>query len=201
MLNTPWCWLPPPFYNVILGFEILLILPPWLPGYQSPCYASHSDGWFFPCFSLFSSFHVVSLIVTCWLSISGRPWVADLQSLFFQGFLPFRLSFWPSFLFVIFLKWAESTPAKSKVFPTTSSYGSFSYVLRGPSFLFTSCRSLSLLVPCCITRCLKRTYPPFVSRVSWHPFRVVSIPLQLCCTSRGSQTFGILWGSRPSPFH
>ena len=65
LLNAPWCWLLLPFYNVILGFEVPLILPHWLPRYQSPCYASHSDGWFFPCFSLFSFFCAVSLKVTC----------------------------------------------------------------------------------------------------------------------------------------
>ena len=88
-----------------------------------------------------------------------------------------------------------------KVFLITSLYGSSSWVPRGTNLLFTSCCSPCLLVLCCITECLRRTYLPHVSYVSWHPFRVVSIPLQLCCASRGSRTFGSLWGSRPSPFH
>ena len=67
--------------------------------------------------------------------------------------------------------------------------------------MFTSCRFPSLLVPCYITRCLRKTYLPWVSCVSWHPFRVVLIPLRLCCASRGSWTFSILWGSQSSPFH
>ena len=49
-------WIPnvgcfPPFYSVILGFGVPLILPPWPPRYQSLYYASHFDGWLFPYFS------------------------------------------------------------------------------------------------------------------------------------------------------
>ena len=80
----------------------------------------------FPISHNFPLFGAVSLKATCWLSISGCPWRVDIQSLFFQGFLPFRLNFWLSFLFVIFSKWAESIPARLKVFPATSPYGSSS---------------------------------------------------------------------------
>ena len=62
-----------PFYSVILGFRVPLIPHLWLPGYQSPCYVSHSDSWFFLCFSYFSSFSPIFLNATCWLSISGCP--------------------------------------------------------------------------------------------------------------------------------
>ena len=42
--------------------------------------------------SWFSSFNTVPLKVTCWLSIPGRPWATNLQSLFLQDFSLFRLS-------------------------------------------------------------------------------------------------------------
>ena len=88
-------------------------------------------------FLVSDSFHLlvaVSLKVTCWLSIPEHPWSANLQSLFFQGFLLFKLSFWLSFLVVIFSRWVESIYAELKVFPTTSPYSSSFWVPRDTSF-------------------------------------------------------------------
>ena len=62
-----------PFYSVILSSEVPLIPLFGSPGYQSPCCASHSEGWSFPCSSLFSPFGAVSLKVPCWLSILRCP--------------------------------------------------------------------------------------------------------------------------------
>ena len=58
----------------------------------------------FPFFSWFSSFSTVSLKVTCWLSIPGRPWATSLQSLFLQDFSLFRLIRRCCFLVVIIPK-------------------------------------------------------------------------------------------------
>ena len=165
-----------PFYSVILGFRIPLILPLWLPGYKHPCCANHFDSWFFLCFSWFSSFSPVFLKATCWLSISGCPWRAKLHPLFFQGFLPFRLSFLDVLLAVIFPKWVESILAGLKVFLTTSPYSSSFWVSQGTSLLFMNCHSPSFLVLCCTTGCLRRTYLFFVSCISWYPFWAISIP-------------------------
>ena len=113
------------FYSVTLGSRSTTNSPPplGLPRYHSPCCSSPSDDWFFPCFSEFPSFGVVSPKASCWPSILGCLWRADLQSLFLQCFHTFTfsgLAFWLPFLFVIFPKWAKSFPAKSKVFSTTS---------------------------------------------------------------------------------
>ena len=177
LLNPPSMLATFPFYSFILGFRVPLIPSLWLPRYQSPYYASHSDSWFFLCFSYFSSFSPVFPKATCWLSIPGCPWRANLHPLFFQGFLPFRLSFLVVLLVVIFLKWAESIPARLKVFPATSFYSSSFWVSRGTSILFMNCHSPSFLVLCCTTGCLRRTYLFFVSCISWYPFWAVLIPL------------------------
>ena len=177
LLNPPSMLATFPFYSVILVFKVPLIPPLWLPGYQSPYYASHSDSWFFLCFSYFSSFSPVFLKATCWLFFSGCSWRANLHPLFFQGFLPFRLNFLNLLLAVIFSKWAESIHAGLKVFPTASLYSSSFWVSWGTSLLFMNCHPPSFLVLCCTTRCLRRTYFFFVSCISWYPFWAVSIPL------------------------
>ena len=88
-----------------------------------------------------------------------------------------RLSFWLSFLAVIFPKWAESIPTGLKVFLATSPYSSSFWVSWGIRLLFMNCHSPNFLVLCCTTRCLRRTYLFFVSCILWYPFWAISIPL------------------------
>ena len=76
-------------------------------GYQSPFCAHRPEGWVFLISHFFSSF---------WCCFLESPWL----SIYFgvHLFLMSRFSwfsFWPSFLFIFFLKWAESHPAGLKV--------------------------------------------------------------------------------------
>ena len=93
---------------------------------------------------------------------SGRPWAADLQSLLFQGFLPFQTHLLAVLLTIIFPKWAESIPARLKVFAATSLYSSSLWVPWGTNLLFMNCHSPCFLVFCCTTGCLRRTYLRFL---------------------------------------
>ena len=107
------------------------------------------------------------------VSLEGWPPISLPSRLLILTF--FRLSFLVVLLFVIFPRWAESIPARLKVFPATSLYSSSFWVARGTSPLFMNFYSPSLLVPFCITRWLRRTYLSFVLCVSWCSFWTVSI--------------------------
>ena len=98
----------PPIYSVIFrvpGNYWFPCFAPWVPESvlcPSPRRLS------FPCFSFFSSFWCC-LLESPWLTIYfGVHWFLMSRSSWF--------SFWPSFLFIFFLKWAESHPAGLKVF-------------------------------------------------------------------------------------
>ena len=181
LLNAPSMLATSPFYSVILELRGTTDFPPWLPWVLEPLLCQ-------PLWQLLLSLFLIvfffwccfpkSLLLTFYSGVSLEAGLKfNLSS--FKASKPylFRLSFWLSFLFVIFPKWAESISARVKVFPATSPYGSFSWVSWGTSLLFMNCYSLNLLILCCATGCLRRTYLFFVSYVSWHPFWAVSIPL------------------------
>ena len=78
---------------------------------------------------------------------------------------PFWFSFWLSFLFVIFPKWAESISAGSKAFLATSFFiAPHSGSLRYRSFALWVA-TLGFLLFLLQLWCLRRTYLPFISCV------------------------------------
>ena len=100
------------FYSVILESRGTIDFPVLLPGYQSLFCAHHPEGWAFPYFWFFLPFDAVSLKAHGWLFYSGVCLFFMSPSIWFN--------FWPSSLFVIFPKWAESNSTGSKVFTATS---------------------------------------------------------------------------------
>ena len=100
------------FYSVILESRGTIDFPVLLPRYQSLFCAHHPEGWAFPYFWFFLPFDAVSLKAHGWLLYSG-------VCLFFMSPCIW-FNFWPSSLFVIFPKWAESNSTGSKVFAATS---------------------------------------------------------------------------------
>ena len=96
------------FYSVILESRGTIDFPVLLPGYQSLFCAHHPEGWAFPYFWFFLPFDAVSLKAHGWLFYSGVCLFFMSPSIWFN--------FWPSSLFVIFPKWAESNFTGSKVF-------------------------------------------------------------------------------------
>ena len=167
-----------PFYSVILGFRgntDSLPLFPWVlepmlcqPFWWPIIFLFFIVLFFWCCFpkSFLLTFH-------SGVSLEGWPSISLPLRLLILTF--FRLNFLAVLLFVIFPRWAESIPAKLKVFPATSLYSSSFGVARGTSPLFMNFYSPSLLVPFCITRWLRRTYLSFVLCVSWCSFWTVLI--------------------------
>ena len=99
---------PPPLFIVLfLGSWGTIDSPVLPPGYQSPFCTHRPEGWVFPVSHFFSSFWCCFL-KSPWLTIYfGVHWFLMSRSSWF--------SFWPSFLFIFFLKWAESHSVDSKV--------------------------------------------------------------------------------------
>ena len=94
----------PLFYSVILESRGTIDSPVFPPGYQS---AHRLEGWAFPVSHFFSSF---------WCCFFESPWL----TIYFGAhlFLMSRslwFNFWPSFLFIFFLKLAKSHSVGSKV--------------------------------------------------------------------------------------
>ena len=97
----------PLFILLCLGSQGTIDSPVLPPGYQSPFYAHRLEGWVFPVSHFFSSFWCCFL-ESPWLTIYFRVhWFLMSRSSWF--------SFWLSFLFIFFLKRAESHSVGSKV--------------------------------------------------------------------------------------
>ena len=121
------CWLLPPFIVSFQGFGVPLIFPLCSPKYQSLCRASHFGGRSLPYFLIVFFFWYLFLkrfLLTFLSGVSLESWFlislpSRLLHLIFSD-----LAFSVTFPFVIFPEWADSIPAKLKVFPTTSLCGS-----------------------------------------------------------------------------
>ena len=158
-------------------------------------------------FSVSHSFPLLVLFswkATCWLSVLGCP-LESKPSIFLPSMFPrlclFKPCFWLPFLFVIFPKWVESFPTKSKVFLATSPYSSSFWVPRGTSLLSTHCCFPSSLVFYCIAERLRRTYLSFVSCAFLVPFSSCLNPtLAVLHVPRIPGPWQSL-GSRPSSFY
>ena len=105
------------------------------------------------------------LVLFLWKPMADFPSALVPNFTFLKTSYPLWFSFWPSFLFVIFLKWAKSISASSKVFAATSSFIALhSGSPRYRSFALWAV-TLGFLLFLLHLWCLRRTYLPFVSCV------------------------------------
>ena len=107
-----------PFYSVIPRARGPIDSPPLLPWVPEPVLCPSLRRLSLSLFLIISSF---------WCRFFESPWLTFYSEvcLFLishssKPLTPFWFSFWPSFLFVIFPKWAESIFVGLKVFPATS---------------------------------------------------------------------------------
>ena len=142
-----------------------------------------------------------SFLLTFYSEVFLEGWLLDLSS--FKTFTPYLFSL--SFLATFFLSFfpSEQNPFLlgwrfSQLLPFIVLHFGFPEVPPPCSWMAT----LSLLIPCCITGHLRRTYLSFIFFVFLGAlFELSQSTSQLCCTPWGSQALGSLWVSRASSFH
>ena len=105
-------------------------------------------------------------------------------------------SFWPSFLFIFFLKWAKSHSASSKVLCCYSPFYSPSFWFpEGPSTCAVRDHSRFSSFSCSISGTWEGRIHPLFLVFFWIFLWAVLILSWLCYTPQGSRAFGSLWGS------
>ena len=127
LLNAPSLLAASPFYSVILGFRCTIDSSHLLSWVPEPMLCQQLR-WLIPSLLLiiffFWCFFSKNLLLTFRSGVSLESWPLISLPSRLQNLTFFRLCFLDVFPFVIFPKWANSIPARLKVFPATSFHGS-----------------------------------------------------------------------------
>ena len=171
------------FWSLRGTIDSPVLLPVLPPGYQSLCYAHRPEG-------LVSLFFILSffLVLFLWKSMAGYLFWSTLRS------RSSRSSFWPSFFFIFFLKWAESHSTGLKVLRYYSPFYTFSswFLEVPPTCTMRSRWVFSSFLVGSFDIWEGHAHPLFLMfsfLFGFFLFWVVLILPRLCYTPRGSRAF------------